>query len=176
MPDRRIAKTKAAIRTAFLNLLKNKPLEEITVTELAKEANLERKTFYLHYSNIREIVEEINGDVAEQIAQETKGLSPRDREYYARLTKIMDENFDYYGLIMKDSRYAIYQFEGQQVLRAALLEHYRETTDLEGEYLELYADFYAMGIGSIYLNWLQNGQKLGLEDLTDFVYRMAVSP
>lgn len=175
MPDRRIAKTKQAIRTALLTLLKNKALEEITVTELTKKANIERKTFYLHYNNIREVVEEIFQLTAEQIAKETRGLSPDDREYYACLTKIMNDNFDFYGLILKDSRYAVLQFQGQQVLRAALKEHYRKTTDLEGEYLELYSDFYAMGIGSIYLNWLQNGQKLDLEDLTDFVYRMAVS-
>ena len=175
MADRRVIKTKAAIREAFLSLLQKKYAEDITVTELAKEANIERKTFYLHYNNINEIVEEIESIVIEMIAEGTRGLSVDSREFFAALTGIMSENFDYFALIMKDPKYMTYQNRSQEILRKALLENYRKTTGLDEAHLELYADFYAAGISSIYIHWMQYGQKLDLEDLTDFVYRMAVT-
>lgn len=175
MADRRVQKTKAAIREAFLSLLKKKRAEEITVTELAQEANIERKTFYLHYNNINDIIDEIETVVIDMIAEGTKGLSVNSREFFAALTGIMSENFDYFALIMKDPAYMTYQNRSQNILRSALMEHYRKTTDLDHDHLELYADFYAAGISSIYIHWMQYGQKLSLDDLTDFVYQMAVA-
>lgn len=175
MADRRVQKTKAAIREAFLALLDKKPLEEITVTELAKEANIERKTFYLHYNNIGEIVEEIEQIVVEMIDEATGDLPVNSREYFAQLTRIMSDNFDYFSTIMRDPKFISFQGRSQNILRSALMEHYRKSTDLDPDHLELYADFYAAGISSIYIHWMQYGQKLDLEDLTDFVYHMAVS-
>ena len=175
MADRRVIRTKAAIREAFLSLLQKKNAEEITVTELAREANIERKTFYLHYNNIGDIIDEIETVVIDMIAEGTQGLSVNSREFFAALTGIMSENFDYFALIMKDPAYITYQNRSQNILRSALMEHYRKTTDLDRDHLELYADFYAAGISSIYIHWMQYGQKLSLDDLTDFVYQMAVA-
>ena len=175
MADRRVLRTKAAIREAFLSLLQKKNAEEITVTELAREANIERKTFYLHYNNIGDIIDEIETVVIDMIAEGTKGLSVNSREFFAALTGIMSENFDYFALIMKDPAYITYQNRSQNILRSALMEHYRKTTDLDRDHLELYADFYAAGLSSIYIHWMQYGQKLSLDDLTDFVYQMAVA-
>lgn len=50
--DLRVIKTKENIETAFLSLLKKKPLEKITVTELAQTARISKGTFYLHYQDI----------------------------------------------------------------------------------------------------------------------------
>lgn len=50
--DLRIIKTKRAIKENFLQLLKQKNLNKITVTELANLAEINKGTFYLHYSDI----------------------------------------------------------------------------------------------------------------------------
>ena len=42
--DKRIVKTKRAIHAAMTKLLAGKPIEEITVTELAEAAEINRKT------------------------------------------------------------------------------------------------------------------------------------
>lgn len=61
-------KTRTAIRDAFGELLKEKgQLEKITVTELVKRANINRSTFYLHYSDIYDIVSEIETSLMSDI-------------------------------------------------------------------------------------------------------------
>ena len=49
--DRRVVRTKRSIRMALTKLLASKPLGEITVTELCKAADINRKTFYNYYSD-----------------------------------------------------------------------------------------------------------------------------
>ena len=49
--DRRVKYTKQAIRDSFLKLLSEKPIEKISVTEICREAEINRGTFYSHYTN-----------------------------------------------------------------------------------------------------------------------------
>ena len=47
--DIRVKKTKRAIQKAFIALLREKPIEKITVKEIAERAEINKTTFYSHY-------------------------------------------------------------------------------------------------------------------------------
>ena len=90
--DLRIKKTKRAIRSAFYELIKEKPLEKITVREIAERAEINKTTFYAHYETVYDLVDQLEQEaVAEVISQlnTVQGLlsSPRAfvREMYAML-------------------------------------------------------------------------------------------
>lgn len=55
--DPRIQRTKQAFEEALLSLLKDVDFEKVTVSSLAKEANLNRATFYLHYEDKDDLLE-----------------------------------------------------------------------------------------------------------------------
>lgn len=56
--DLRVIKTERAIYSALVNLLNKKDLEKITVSELAERAEINKATFYLHYSDIYSLYQE----------------------------------------------------------------------------------------------------------------------
>lgn len=49
--DLRIQKTYRALQTAFVELLEEKPFEELTVNELCDRAMIRRTTFYKHFAD-----------------------------------------------------------------------------------------------------------------------------
>ena len=49
--DRRVRYTKEAIRESFFALLEQKPVEKISVTEICRGADINRGTFYSHYTD-----------------------------------------------------------------------------------------------------------------------------
>lgn len=53
--DRRVIKTKESIEKAFFALLGTKPLDKVTVVELARAARIHKSTFYLHYLDIPDL-------------------------------------------------------------------------------------------------------------------------
>lgn len=55
--DLRIKKTKRAIRSAFAELIKEKPMEKITVKEIAELAEINKTTFYAHYETVYDLVD-----------------------------------------------------------------------------------------------------------------------
>lgn len=60
--DRRTIMTKGMIKDALLELLQNAPYEKITVTALCKQSEITRATFYLHYNNIDNVLDELLDD------------------------------------------------------------------------------------------------------------------
>ena len=53
------ALTKRAIQESFKKLLSNQPLDKITVKNITDDCGVNRNTFYYHYSDIYQLLEEI---------------------------------------------------------------------------------------------------------------------
>lgn len=60
--DRRTIITKGMIKDALLELLWNTPYEKVTVTALCRQSDITRATFYLHYDNIDNVLDELLDD------------------------------------------------------------------------------------------------------------------
>jgi len=60
--DRRTRYTRQTIKDIFLEELQTKPYGKITVTELCKKAEMNRGTFYLHYYDIDDVLNDILED------------------------------------------------------------------------------------------------------------------
>ena len=57
--DPRTVQTKANIKQILLELMKQMPFEKITVSQLCKEAGINRGTFYLHYCDLYAVLDEL---------------------------------------------------------------------------------------------------------------------
>ena len=68
--DRRVRKTKSAIRRSFAELIEHKPVQQITVQELVDRADLSRGTFYQHYQDIYDLKDRTEGEVFEELVLE----------------------------------------------------------------------------------------------------------
>jgi len=65
--DRRIQRTRQSLRTALLELIKEKNYDEISIEEITERANVGRTTFYLHYKDKEDLLmEEISAIMYER--------------------------------------------------------------------------------------------------------------
>lgn len=67
--DARVRYTQHAIKRAFLSLLKEKPVNKITVKEVCELAELNRATFYAHYSDCFALMESIEQELLDAFAE-----------------------------------------------------------------------------------------------------------
>src|SRR6187551_699557 len=65
--DRRITRTKIAIRDALVFLIEKKGFDNLSVSEIAARANINRGTFYLHYRDKFELLEQTLNDVIKDV-------------------------------------------------------------------------------------------------------------
>ncbi len=108
--DARVKYTKMVLKKALLELMQHKPVNKITVKEICERAELNRATFYAHYSDCF--------DLLESIEEELFGQFERSMQSYTR-------SFDIAGLV--DGLYRIVQ-ENEAVCRVLLFG--RRSTEL----------------------------------------------
>lgn len=61
--DRRVRRTRRLLKESLLELMKRKPFSEISVADIAEIADVNRATFYLHYANPMQLLQNIGEDL-----------------------------------------------------------------------------------------------------------------
>ena len=65
--DLRVQRTRMNIRNAFIELRSRKPIEKITVKELAEAAFINKATFYQHYEDLYDLSESMEDELIDNI-------------------------------------------------------------------------------------------------------------
>lgn len=65
--DRRVRKTRRQLKECLTRLLKEKKIQDITVRELAEMADINRGTFYLHYKDVFDLMDQIKNELVEEV-------------------------------------------------------------------------------------------------------------
>lgn len=65
--DRRILKSKTALKDALLDLMQTNDFKKISITDIVHLANLNRGTFYKHYQDKEQLLEEIIDEVIKDL-------------------------------------------------------------------------------------------------------------
>ena len=66
--NQRILLTKRMLQEGLLRLLETKSLEKISVTELCREAGINRATFYNHYNSPQDLLSDLEQHMAQEVA------------------------------------------------------------------------------------------------------------
>lgn len=125
--DLRIQRTKAAIKSAFLELRGKKSIEKITITELSAHANINKATFYLHYSDIYELSDEIEDEmIDEMIANGLENFFEAPQQYSLEIFGAFLDNRKKLRTIFSGSRSSFFSVKIEQRIKAKLFEKYPE--------------------------------------------------
>jgi AcrR family transcriptional regulator len=73
--DRRVSRTRNALREALLSLIEEQDYSTITVEEITARANIGRTTFYLHYRDKEDLLLEELADLMQELTQQIARIS-----------------------------------------------------------------------------------------------------
>lgn len=65
--DQRTRMTRRLLQGALVDLMREKPIRDVTVKELCQRADVNRSTFYLHYQDIYSLMEELEGEISHEL-------------------------------------------------------------------------------------------------------------
>lgn len=91
--DKRVIKTKNAIFEAFKQLVQEKDMSDITISELTQKANITRSTFYMYYNTVGDVRTDIENTIMariDRIMSETD-IHNSIRNPYPLLSMLADE-------------------------------------------------------------------------------------
>ncbi len=169
--DKRVLRTKSAIRKAFNQLVQTKEMSDISVSELTQAANITRSTFYMYYDSVAAVRDQIENEI---IACIDKVMSEQDWVQcminpYPLLNAIGMEitkydEYNRYILCSNNSGRLLDKLNGRVVV--AFIEYVKEKKlDIDAARAKYVAAFVSAGIGECFKIWYNHKSSLTLEEL-----------
>ncbi|MER2106863.1 MAG: TetR/AcrR family transcriptional regulator [Solibacillus sp.] len=177
--DRRIQRTKAKIKEVFIALLQEMPFEKVTVRMITERANINRGTFYLHYLDKFDLLEQLEQEILCTIEAVMKEMQFDERD---TLQEVKDKRFPFMVRILE-----FFQ-EEQAFLNVVLSEHgdpifnekirqvfvYNVENMLVGQLraqqlnypIELLVTYISYANLGILIHWLQQDEKQSAQELS----------
>lgn len=177
--DRRIVRSRNAILSAFERLLMEKPLADITVSAIAREANVDRKTFYVHFGTVDGLLDAIAVDVVEMIVDSVeKTLASMDGDTNERFLGAAATFFKTVNealcnnLVLNRQLIENIPLDDFMARLRAPLEHEIAERDLlphglKDEMFDYYLAFLLSGIIGIYRTWALSDDSVPIERVSE---------
>ena len=168
--DRRINKTKKAIRNSFVKLLAEKDIEKITIKEVADGADVDRKTVYNYYGGVYEVLGDLQSELATTIEKEIDAFDFETRDIqdvFLVLTRIVKENMELYSLVMGINKNSVFITQLVEYLKekiAIIIE--RRNHQADAKKIAFAAEYVTAGMFMAYRSWFHSEHSQSLEEFT----------
>lgn len=94
--------TKSDIKEAFIQLLATKSLEDITISQLTKKAGVNRSTFYLHYLDKQDFLEQLKEETLSTVRMILRKETFYPKEALEAILSYFQENSAFFAEIAKN--------------------------------------------------------------------------
>ena len=170
--DHRTRVSRLLIRRAFMDLLKRKPIQNITVKELCDTAGINRSTFYAHYTDVgdllrrieEEMMAELEQAMAPLLADQEKPFNPV--EISTEIFRCLKENSDLCTVTLSDYGDKAFLLRlinmGRERCMETYLKHYPGVTPRQVEYFYAFASAGCIGL---LRKWLDDGMTASAQEI-----------
>lgn len=153
--------TKNLIKQEFIKLLNKKSLHNITVTEIAKQCKIERKTFYYHYENLPQLVKEIFDEELEDVIKEFNETLSWEESFISAEKFILENKKVVKHMYESDYKVElekyIFSISGE-IMRKYVRRVAKDTKAQEID-IKLIAYFYQCALSSSLVEWVATDMK-----------------
>ena len=170
-PDRRVLKTKRAIRNALAQLLVEKELDEITVKDVADTADINRKTFYNYYTGIHQVIDEIESGIVftfDQAIREADARRDIKNPYvgFEKITAILNQDLDFYSHLFRMRGNLSLSYKITTLLKKKILESFLQEHSCDPQEGEIFVEYAVWGMMAVYESWFNSQRSTPLEEIS----------
>ena len=169
------------ILEAFIELMQEKQVEKITVTDIVKRADLNRGTFYAHYQNPLAVLAQIENDIVRKMLEFLQEVHCQNffQDPLPLLKKVenyIEENLEYFRKLISSNGSDRFIIKLQNIFveyiedNAEIPESIRST----GDFL-IRAHFFAGGIANTYQSWLCGALDKSLHEISIIIGDIIIS-
>ena len=154
--DRRVRKTKKQLRGALTSLLLEKDISRVTVRDVADLADVNRGTFYAHYSDVYDLLHQLEDDLLRRLDDVGSRHNARqsDGKTFRYLTDLFTLASEY-----SDIFYTLYCRSGDSEFQDKIFNK------LKYEKLDYCASFIVAGMCTLAKVWIENGMRETPEEM-----------
>lgn len=173
--DRRIKRTKMLLQNALVDLMLEKAVGKISVKELTQKADVNRSTFYLHYLNIYDMLEQMENEFVETIQGFfhdffTPLPTSMPLTLFVNISEWLEQDKEYYVKLLRGSASGYIFEELESRIRDEFLTLlYLIFLDEESLDLRTRVNFTVSGTVGVLRMWVMEGGNISLVELSETI-------
>ena len=163
--------TKRALEQSLKNLLLKKPLNKITINDIAEDCGINRMTFYYHFKDIYDLVEWSCLEDAQKALKEKKTYDTW-QEGLQQIFEAVLENKPFILNVyrsVKREQVENYLYSLTYQLIEGVVEEQSKNLMVTEEQKKFIADFYKYSFVGVMLDWIKRGMKEAPEEIANMV-------
>lgn len=172
--DLRITRTKKNIRSVFEEMICEMDYGAITIKELTERAGINRKTFYLHYDSMDDLLRELQNELAQAFIKRTAGLErPRDMDKITREFFMAHEELGKLGERITCA--GSYHYISRRITSDIMGQTWKVDGDRRNgdPYVQnIVMNFVSQSTLSIYKQWVADGKRVPLEEIIQITTKL----
>lgn len=160
-------KTKKLIRSEFAKMIKEKKeLSKVSVSELVKNIDINRGTFYSHYSSIDEIAREMQNEALDLASDNINSISDVE-SLLDKINTLLKDNYELYSAILKSNDPMIFMDRLYKIASNKLSQLLKDKSNNKN--IELDISVYVNGIIKLYVGHFRNDINTSLDDINCYL-------
>lgn len=160
--------SKSLLIHALLDLMEEVPYQEINVTDLAKKADLARRTFYRHFTTIDEVLDFTLIQISEQFLTFQKQYKPTTLKQIAyTFFCYWQKHISFLHLLKKNN--LLYRLHDKFPLVQSSDNNRKQSNELDTAIIEYAVNFTSGAMWSLLVKWLENGAVQSPEEMSIMV-------
>lgn len=176
--DRRVRKTKSQLRAGLARLMQEKVIGEITVKELVNEVDINRSTFYLHYSDIPALLREIEDDMMEEMERAVREHPIKEdstSRFIEDIFRVLNENREISRALIGPHGDLGFVRRIEKLLEENSSEFLAQLFPERVQDMKYFYSYCLNGCLGFVKTWLEDGEAKPPEYAADLTFRMVVS-
>lgn len=161
--------TKRALEASLKNLLLQKPLNKITINDIAEDCGINRMTFYYHFKDIYDLVEWACIEDAAKALEGNKTYDTWQQGFLNIFNAVLENKpfiMNVYHSVSRE-QVELYLYKLTYDLLIGVVEEKASDMVVRDEDKKFIADFYKYAFVGIMLNWIKNGMKDDPQQIVD---------
>jgi len=166
--DRRVRKTKKALRESLVELLMKKSIQNITVRELTDKADVHRSTFYANFKDIYDLYNQTEDFVIQEISEMLSAEHDLDaRTFFGVLLQYIIDNKQVCRLILTGNINGVFINRISVLFKDLCIECWKKEHNLKcsDKELDYYAQFFLSGSMGVIGEWVMSSFECSLEEI-----------
>jgi AcrR family transcriptional regulator len=175
--DRRVRYTRMVLKQSLISLLERKSIEKITVKEICERAELNRSTFYAHYSDPYDLLRQIEDELLSELDTHLKRLNfiSSETETFQLMKTIFEyivANADLCRALMGEYGDIAFQKQIMMIIQEQRMVEWEHRREFDPEIVQYATLFGVSGSIGVIQKWLQSGMKKTASEMAEFIFKL----
>jgi len=171
--DRRQKYTRLVLKESLLQLLEQKTMSTITVKEICKKADINRSTFYAHYKDQFDLLDNIEEEIIEDLYQYLDHYqSNLEKESIQMIEKLLDyieENRQSFHVLLTNNADPAFEIRLKDIARHFMIRHWMSEQSIDEQVSMYLSTFVVSGAIHVIKDWIHHDMDLSKKRLSNMI-------